>query len=204
MELRLRWDGKETLVISNGSWVPLTHLYLAEEFYEYWDQHAPEDMKGWRLPALSGLFAPGVVQIWSGFFVSTVPDWSILVRPPANLHSTSAFSCYEGLIETDRFKPCPLFINIKLHATDREILIPSHHPLFQVQPIHRSCYSQESMSFIERDGLELQTDETAGMSHVDWAGLRETTRSINIERSDAIGDYGAQSRIRGKSEPQVP
>jgi hypothetical protein len=186
---------------ADGKWQSLSSVYLGEEFADYWDTYAPDDLKGWRLPFLSSLFVPGVVQVWSGLFVSTAENWSVLVRSPANAGITTSYSCYEGLIETDRYKPCPLFMNIKLLATDRDIVLSRNKPLFQVQPIPREAYDEDAMSYVEYEGLRPRADGMAGMSNADWEGLRRTTRSVQAVRdSHRIGGYGANVRRRDKSE----
>ena len=121
-DIRLRWDGAEVFHEIEGEWRPLVATQLPD-FVDYWDEHCPEDMQGRSPPYVSPLFVPGIVQIWSGLLVSTVEDWSVLIRPPANIPHTRAFSCFEGIVETDRFKPCPLFINIRLHETGMPIKI---------------------------------------------------------------------------------
>jgi hypothetical protein len=201
--ISLRWDGSEVLHKNTaGRWEPLTNVFFDDEFNDYWDTYAPDDFKGWRIPYLSSLFVPGIVQVWSGLFVSTIEDWSIIVRPPVNTGPTSSYYCYEGLIETDQFKPCPLFVNIRLLATDHDILIPRERPLFQVQPIHRRMYDEATMTYIEFEGIRPRRDGVAGMSLSDWEGLRRTSRSVQAVRdADGFGGYGAQVRRRGKGDP---
>lgn len=194
-DLRLIWDGAEVLYDAEGEWRTLSSIHIDEAFPDYWDAHAPDDLKGCAPPYLSSLFVPGVVQIWSGFLVSTAEDWSVLIRPPVNLLHSQGYVCYEGLVETDRFKPCPLFVNIRLIATNREITIPSTRPLFQVQPLRRECYGDPGHSLQQVDGLE------AGASALDWDGVRKTMRSADPASGDhESGSYGASVRRRSKQE----
>ena len=65
------------------------------------------------------------------------PDWSLLVRPPANLARSQGYEHYEGIIETDRWFG-PLFINVRLTRTNAPIEFDADFPFLQVQPIHRS------------------------------------------------------------------
>ena len=104
-DIRLRWDGSEVRCWQDGEWRSLVSLSLAGEALERWQEFAPDDLKDRPPPYLSSLFVPGIVQVWSGFLVSSSEDWSILVRPPANLTQSNAYFCYEGLVETDRFGP---------------------------------------------------------------------------------------------------
>ncbi|MDM0078827.1 hypothetical protein QTH90_30780 [Variovorax sp. J2P1-59] len=201
IDATLRWDGHEALYMDDsGRWHPLSSVYLGDEFADYWDEHAPEPMKGWRIPFMSSLFVPGIVQVWSGIFVSTAENWSVLARPLANVDPPSSYMVYEGLVETDQFKPCPLFVNIKLLATDHDIVLSRMKPLFQVQPIHRDCYSEATMASTEAEGLRPPSDGVAGMSMADWKGLERTTRSVQaIREADGFGGYGAAVRRRGKT-----
>jgi hypothetical protein len=193
VDIRLRWNGFEVLHLVDDEWRPLGSEHLGDEFLELWDAHVPPDLLGRAPPYISNLFVPGIVQIWSGLLVGSTDGWSILVRPPANMPSSS-YLCYEGLIETDRFKPCPLFVNIRLLSTDRDIVIPRTRPLFQVQPVRRESYADA----ILRD-VEFRTGEGFGLSPEDWAGFRKTIRSaVAGDTSHRAGSYGAAVRRRAK------
>lgn len=200
-EIRLLWDGAEVFYADDGDWRTLTSIHLDDEFLDYWDRHAPADLKGHAPPYLTHLSVPGIVQIWSGFLVSSADDWAILVRAPANFLYSRRFACYEGLIETDRFKPCPLFMNIRLISTDSEIVIPTTKPLFQVQPIHRECFSDAVLASDHLKPFEPGSDGNEGMSEADWDGFRMTTRKVDpTGHQHNPGSYGANVRRRGKRE----
>jgi hypothetical protein len=204
-DIELKWDGAETLHKNNdGVWTPLSSLYFGDDYAELWDKNAPSDMKGWRLPHVSTIFVPGIIQIWSGFFVSTSTNWSVLVRPVANVTSSNSFACFEGVVETDQFQPCPLFVNIKLISTDRPIVISQYKPLFMVQMVHRDAYS--GAVDIQGD-LASRVDDSnhsMGLSMEDWNGMRRTTRSVQglrgFDSEHQFGGYGAEVRRRTKSE----
>lgn len=202
-EIRLIFDGSEVLYADGNDWRVLTSIHLEDEFLDYWDSHAPADQEGRAPPYLSHLLVPGIVQIWSGFLISSAEDWSILVRSPANLHQSRKFVCYDGIIETDRFKPCPLFINIRLLSTDVEIVIPTNKPLFQVQPLRRECYAD---AVLDSDRLKSfvpnpDDDDDDGMTEADWDGYRKTTRSVDpADTTHKAGSYGVNVRRRGKRE----
>jgi hypothetical protein len=191
-DIRLRWDGSEVRHYHAGEWHLLSSVSFAGESLERWEHHAPADLKDRPPPFLSSLFVPGVVQVWSGFLVGTEADWSILVRPPANLTQSHSYFCYEGLVETDRFGPCPLFVNLRLLATDREIVLPRTKPLFQVQPLPRTSYIEGRRSRIK---------DIAEMSEANWQGFRGTIRSADPGDDDhRTGSYGASTRRRAKQE----
>lgn len=198
-DIRLRWDGSQTFYESDGQWQALTSV-VDSQHASYRDEHCPPDMRGGIPPYLSTLFIPGVVQIRSGLLVSTARDWSVLVRPLANLAHPRAYSCYEGVIETDWVKPVPLFINIRLTATDSVIEIPRGRPLFQLQPLHRACYTTAMTSFVEHHGLEERGAGEHGMTAQEWDGLRDTICTVSAVRPHDIGRYGAEVRKRAKRE----
>lgn len=194
-DIRLRWDGSEVRCWQNGEWQLLVSTSLAGEALERWQEFAPDDLRDRPPPYLSSLFVPGIVQVWSGFLVNSSADWSILARPPANLTQSSSYFCYEGLIETDRFGPCPLFVNLRLVATDREIMLPRTKPLFQVQPVMRAAHAGA--------GRISGIVDIADMSASDWQGFRGTIRSSDPRESDhRTGSYGTHVRRRGKQEEQ--
>jgi hypothetical protein len=201
LDMCLKWNGAEVFhKDEEGEWRVLSSAFLGDEFNEYWDTYAPADLKGWRLPYLSSVFLPGVVQVWSGLLVSTAKDWSVLVRPLANTGISTSFQYYEGIVESDEFCPCPLFVNIRLIATDRELLLSRESPLFQVQPVHRSSYQEGSMKYREYEGIQPRRDGISGMSPADWAGLRTTTRSLKMEKERMFGTYGSGVRKRAKKD----
>jgi hypothetical protein len=204
VDIRLKWDGVDTFHEIDGEWRLLASEHLGDGFLNEWNAHAPADLNGRAPSYLSSLFVPGVVQIWSGMFVSSAPDWSVLIRPPVNVANSCAFACYEGLIEADQFGPCPLFVNIRLIATGQEIVIPKLKPLFQVQPIKRECYADTTLRYDEFDAIAQQPGKPFGMSMADWEGFRGTIRSADPADNDhETGSYGANVRRRAKRELQA-
>jgi len=202
VDIRLKWDGAETFYHAGEDWRCLVSEHLDEDFVDLWDSNVPGDLKGRAPPFLSGLFVPGIVQVWSGFFVSSARDWSVLIRPVANVVQSRAFACYEGIIESDRFKPMPLFVNIRLIATDAEIVIPKLTPLFQVQPIHRESYSEATLTYSALSEAQDMEGDIFGMSPADWDGFRTTIRDIDPRKGNhSVGSYGARVRRRAKQHP---
>lgn len=199
-DIRLHWDGSEVLYESEGDWHLLTKAHINSDFVEHWDHYAPESAKGLAPPYLTSLFTPGVVQIWSGLLVQTREGWSSLVAPPANLPQSQSYFCFEGIVETDRFCPTPLFINIRLAATHREILIRHDRPLFQVRPLMQESYSEARLKeFSIRD---FSTPETAkeALSEEDWARYLQTIRKDAPEEEHMPGRYASRTRRRRRNE----
>ncbi len=195
MTLYLQWDGTDVIWTHDNTdtWYPLTTEHFPS-FAEYFDALAPDDIKGFGPPFLSRSFFPGVVQIWSGLFVKTAPGWSLLLRPPVNLPRSQTYECYEGIIETDRWFG-PLFINLRLTATDRPIEINHKKPLFQAQPLLRSTYSEANLRSFAI------VDELSKLSPNEWNGYRETIVQPNRGHYRDVGQYAASVRKRGKAMP---
>ena len=104
-DFQLLFDGTETFFADDGSWEPLVSENFEPSFMEHWNSLAPDAMQDCPPPFLSVTFVPGIVQIWTGFLISTAPDWFTHVRPIANADFWGAFQCFDGVIETDRFGP---------------------------------------------------------------------------------------------------
>jgi hypothetical protein len=196
IDARLRWDGAEIFYASEGEWCKLTSIHLTDDFVEHWDANAPGDLKGYWPPFMTALPQSGLVQIWSGLLVSTAANWSLLIGPIPNLVQTRQFSCFEGLVETDTFRPLPLFINLRLQSTDQEILIPRDKPLFFVRPIRRECYSEAVLTPVVRDGVDSMTEP-------DWVGYRGTIRKVDTPPEEYNpGRYAAAHRKRARRETE--
>ena len=72
--------------------------------------------------------------------------------------------------------------------------ISSDEPLYQVQPIHRSFYSSETLGSSNVEDVERLSEEY-------WLGYRETVRSNAAHADDQEnGQYAVQARIRAKQK----
>ena len=143
IDFTLQWDGSQILWTYRGAkaWYPLTSAQFPG-FQAVFDRHAPRQLRGFAPPFLTAVPEPGIVQLWTGLMVSSAEDWSILVRPPANLPRSLAYDLYEGIVESDRWFG-PLFTNLRLVKTDVPIHFSTESPLLQVQPLHRSTYADQ-------------------------------------------------------------
>jgi hypothetical protein len=198
IDIRLKFNGSDVFRETDGGWEPLGVAYLPG-MDEYWDQHCPPALKGhapYYLSAVQG--SRGIVQIWSGLLIGSKRGWSVNVRPLVNYPQSQLHACFEGIIETDRFKPCPLFVNLQLLATNIPIDFPHSRPLFQVQAISRQTYSAEGQSAENIIGLAPPSQEMTGFSQKDWGAYRKTIRTDAPEDDHRAGQYASSVRKRTK------
>lgn len=189
--LTLRWTGAEVLILAGGRWGVLSSL-APRTLAEYWDSHCDRTALGMVPPLATSLFVPGLVQVWTGLLVHSLPGWSTLVRPPVNLPTSSLFQTYEAVVETDVYGPWPLFANVRLLSTQVDIEISMSKPLMQVQPILQQCYRG---SKAERGVAGVR--ELESLSAEEWVGYERTVRPLSPLESDRlIGQYAALVRKR--------
>lgn len=197
MELRLIWDGADLFWHYAGAadWLPLQPSAQFPGQSARFDAAAPETLRGCSPPFLTALPEPGTVQIWTGLMARTVPDWSLLVRGPANLPGPGGFSLYEGIVESDRWFG-PLFINLRLTRTHAPIRLRADFPLVQVQPLPRSVYGEVTLS------ASRFTGDMDGFAAQDWADYHKSIALPNADPDRPFGAYAVASRKRG--QPACP
>jgi hypothetical protein len=193
IDFTLQWDGSEVIWTYRGAsaWYPLTSAQFPG-YSELFDRLAPQHLRGFSPPFLTAVPQLGIIQVWTGLFVGSAEDWSILIRPPANLPRSLAFDLYEGIVETDRWFG-PLFTNIRLVKTDVPIQFSTETPLVQVQPLHRSTYAGE----VSNDfGLVKHPAEFPAEA---WSRYEQTIVKPNLEPQRPVAAYAASVRRRRKS-----
>ena len=190
----LQWDGTDTLWTHEGAdqWMPVKNdLYPGAD--DFFDRHAPEDIRGYCPPFVSQTLAPGVIQLWTGLFMSTEEGWSSLLRPMANVPRSKQYELYEGIVETDRWFG-PLFINVRLTATDVPIELPADRPLFQLQPLKRETYAESHLKTMD------MVPSLAGMRDEDWAKYRRSIVEPTNDPARQPGSYAVSVRKRHAAE----
>ena len=192
IDFTLQWDGAEIIWTYRGAkaWYPLQSTQFPG-FQARFDRAAPKRLRRFAPPFLTAVPEPGIVQLWTGLMVGSAEDWSILVRPPANLPRNLAFDLYEGIVETDRWFG-PLFTNLRLIKTDVPIHFSTETPLLQVQPLHRSTYAEEVSNKL---GIVKSMAESPDDA---WTGYEEHMVKPMLEPT-TTGSYGAQVRKRRRS-----
>ncbi len=169
MDMQLIWDGHDIFWYFDGAsdWIPLSPSVQFPDFSRAFDEAAPSSLRGCAPPFLTTSLESGIVQIWTGLMVRTAPEWSVLVRPPANLPASGGYSLYEGIVETDWWFG-PLFTNVRLTRTHKPVHLRADFPLLQVQPLPREAYAETDSQRDrhrarhgrhERRGLERVSDD---------------------------------------------
>ena len=181
----LQFDGAE--VVCNfpdhgDEWYPVLNGVPLPGMHEHFAAQAPDDLQEFLPPFMVSLPEPGVVQIWSGYFAQTPPDWSLLVRAPANVPRSLNYVHYEGIIEFDHW-PGSLFANIRLIKTDYPIEFQKSLPMMQVQPVHRSVYADDFLNRFQ-------------IADPDWEAYREVVVGPNTDAHRRKGAYAIHSRKR--------
>jgi len=193
IDFTLQWDGSEVIWTYRGAkaWYPLTSAQFPGYQAEF-NKVAPSRLHGFSPPFLSVGLEPGLIQVWSGLMIESAENWSVLVRPPANLPRSLAFDLYEGIVETDRWFG-PLFTNIRLIKTDAPIHFSTEIPLVQVQPLHRRVYAEEVSNNFR---LVAHPSEFSAEA---WSRYEQTIVKPNLEPHRPVAAYAASVRRRRKS-----
>jgi hypothetical protein len=190
MDLSLLWDGAD-IYWTYGDidrWLLLDAAQFPN-FQTAFDAEAPADLVGCAPPFLTALPEPGHVQIWTGLFARTAADWSLLLRPIANLPQASGFVPYEGIVETDRWFG-PLFTNLRLTRTHTPIRLSSQVPLVQAQPLPRGVYTDVTLDRVANlPGM-------GAFSATDWDDYRRSIVEPNSRPNRALGSYAVEGRRR--------
>ncbi len=193
LDLELRWDGEQVFwsFDDSGDWLPLSGAASGAaqfpDFAPYFDQVAPEDLRGYSPPFLTALPELGGVQIWTGMLARTRPGWSLNVRQPVNLPATPGLTAWEGIVETDHWFG-PLFSNFRLTRTDFVVRLRMHTPFLQVQPTPQIAYREDALN-------DLTVRDVDQMTAADWGDLRQVLAPDPAQEA-LQGDYAVRSRKR--------
>jgi len=190
MDFSLLWDGHETFwhYDEMEDWRPLTAVQFPGQSARF-DAATPKHLNGCSPPFLTVLPEPGLVQIWSGMIARTAPDWSLLIRPLANLPARNDISLFEGIVETDCWFG-PLFMNVRLTRTHAAINFRADHPIAQVQPLPRVAYAEDTLNNAAYiPNLHSFTDR-------EWEDYNEHIVRPNDDPDRAPGKYAIAARKR--------
>ncbi len=194
MDFQLIWNGNDIYWHFEGApdWLPLSPAAQFPNFSQAFDQAAPAELRGCAPPFLTALPEPGVVQIWTGLMARTAPDWSLLIRPPANLPLPGGYCLYEGIVETD-FWFGPLFTNLRLTQTNRPVRLRADFPLLQVQPLPKIAYADQTL------GATAIIPDMSVMTDSDWSAYRDTIAAPSLDADRGFGAYAVAVRKRRRA-----
>lgn len=193
-DLQFLWDGHEIFWQRTGGsdWLPLMPAAQFPDFSARFDATAPASLAGCSPPFLTALPEPGTLQIWTGLIVRTAPDWSLLIRAPANLPSPGGYSLYEGIIEADRWFG-PLFTNLRFTRTHTPVRLREDFPLAQLQPLPRIAYAEATLRASESVG------DMGQFTPRDWADYQTTIAEPNADPDRPFGAYAVAARRRNRT-----
>lgn len=190
IEISLYFDGKEVFHHEDGRWNTLKSINLPADFRNYWNSIAPSELVDMDPPFLTQISVPGFVQVWSGYLIKSAEGWATNIRPPVNVDTRSSISLYEGIVETSVLQFMPLFINFRILKTDIEVYIPTNRPLFQIQPVHQSCYHRGQRDIEVLGSRHLQKESEV------WSRYSETIRRTDDTEARRPGRYAVAVRKR--------
>jgi hypothetical protein len=193
-DLQFMWDGYDVFWQCTGweDWLPLMPTAQFPDFSSRFDQVAPTSLNGCSPPFLSALPEPGTVQIWTGLMARTAPEWSLLVRAPANLPSPGGYTMYEGIVETDRWFG-PLFTNLRFTRSHSPVRLRQDFPFAQVQPLPRVAYADITL------GATVTTAEMESLEASDWNAYKAAIADPNDNPDRSFGDYAVRTRKRSRT-----
>ena len=187
-DLTLLWDGDSIFWQYKDEWLALTAAQFPH-FSHIFNSAAPANLAGCAPPFLTVLPEPGTLQIWTGLIAQTAPDWSLLIRPPANLPLQGGYALYEGIVETDRWFG-PLFTNLRFTRSNSPVRLAANFPLAQVQPIPRHVYSDEILTSANL------TSDIAALTTTEWDAYRASVVEPNSRPHRPFGAYAVAARKR--------
>jgi hypothetical protein len=182
------WTGQEILVdIGDVPETILLDRVFLPDFAEQWSAIAPPAAIEVMPPFLEAFPERGVIQVWTGYFVTTDAGVSTWIRGRVNKTTASPYSILEGLVETDWWTG-PLFFVLQINKTDFPVQFRRSEPFAQAIPFYRGVRERRS------DVIEVTT--MADAPHELWAALRNTAERRNGEPP---GSYRRVARKRARS-----
>ena len=157
MSFQVEWDGGTGGFWSfdgGAEWYPLSEAAFPDSMASF-DAIVPGPCKGFCPPFLTFGVDHAMMQVWTGWFARTAPDYSLLVRGPANLTRPAGYEVLEGIIETDVWFG-PLFANIRFSRSGVPVNFDNTRPFLQVQPLHRAAYAESLQNkFVVNDAAAI-------------------------------------------------
>jgi hypothetical protein len=194
---RIEWDGGTEALWSlddGETWFPLREAAFPDSIAAF-DAIAPDECKGYCPPFLTLTQDHALLQVWTGLFVRTAPEYSLLIRQPANLTRAAGYETLEGIVETDRWFG-PLFVNLRLIRNNAPIQFDGQWPFIQVQPVHRASYDDAHLD-------NISVAEGVAVPPALWAAYEESLIDPIVRHPDK-GHYAKVVRKRRAAEGGCP
>lgn len=184
----LNWTGQEILAdVGDMPETILVDKVFLPDFAEQWTALAPPEALEVMPPFLEAFPERGIVQIWTGYFVTTDRDVCAWIRGRVNQMGPSSYSVIEGLVETDWWVG-PLFFVLQMNKTDFPIQFRQSEPFAQVIPFYRAAIEHKADTI----HVTAMVDAPAEL----WSAIRRTAERRNGEPP---GSYRRVSRRRKRS-----
>ena len=196
-EIIIDWDGLEYhwSIDSGENWYLLTDAIQYPNFSTEFDEHAPENVKGYSPPFLSRTQDPNILQVWSGLFARTEEGVASYIKAPSNMDNGQGYSVMEGVVQTEWWFG-PLFTNLKIHRQGRPIVFRPDRPLFQVMPFSNAFYDRfEKAKPTIFEGLPALKED-------DWQAYANTVVR-RMETRTKLGDYAIEARQKMKEQAKA-
>ena len=121
----------------------------------------------------------------------TAPDWSLLVRAPADLPCPKGHDTFEGIIETDHWFG-RLFITLRLTRTHTPIRLGPDFPLAQIQPLPGHVCGDATLDVTDFFG------SIRGFAAQDWVDYQDTIMRPDANPDRPFGAYAMAARKRDR------
>ena len=199
LDLQLIWDGSDIFWHYDGAddWMPLLPSAQFPDFAARFNETAPAELAGCSPPFLTALPEAGTLQIWTGLFARTMPNWHLLIRAPANLPPQGGFALYEGIVESDRWFG-PVFTNLRFTRSHTPIRLRSDFPLIQIQPVPSQAYADATL------GAMSVVSDMEAFSAEDWGDYQATIVTPNLDPDRPFGAYATAARKGRRSGSGCP
>jgi hypothetical protein len=170
-DFSLLWDGSNLYYTHDNDKTPSWQRFRTVKMpglAEVLASHAPKALHELaQFPWLTRGTEPGLVQMWTGLAVRTRENWSVLVRPPANLPRDPTVEVYDGLIESDWWFG-PLLTVFRMCKTDTPVPFRRTRPIAQLQPVYRLAHTEALLNDIE------VVEHAKHMTQSDWEDYERT------------------------------
>ena len=184
IDFNILFDGVTTYVQLEGmdEWIILDKIFLPD-FIDIWKKNIPEELKTSAPVFLEAFPERAVLQLWTGYFVDTLPGYNLWIRSPINRNHSASYKVIEGVVENDWWAG-PLFTNIEILKTDIPISFKKDQPFLQVIMLPRKD--------LERSNSLSVTDIEDGLPDQYIQRMIETSDRRNTQRPGSYRRFSSK------------